>query len=51
MTRAKSVCQEIAAVNVDVKKFLKDCADLKYVFLAHGIFQNHWLPSYEKVLS
>lgn len=51
LVNAKAVIQEIAAINKNIKTFLKNCYDLNYVFLNHGIFQNHWLPSYENVLT
>ena len=50
LARCKYFIQENGALNNDLRAWLKDNDRIKYIFLQHGIFANHWLPAYETII-
>ena len=50
LARCKYFIQENGALNNDLRIWLKENQYIKYIFLQHGIFANHWLPAYETII-
>lgn len=51
LVRAKAVIQENAALNPDIRKWLKNLDGCAYIFLQHGVFYTWFTPIAGKTLS